>query len=84
MHLRLARAQHESARLELELADPRNAALLGLAEAPALRATQAALGPDECLLHYLVGREGAGLFVVRPETDQEEVAETTGPVTEPS
>ncbi len=63
--LAAARAAHEAARIELELADRRGALLLGLADAPSLERTQAALGEDELLLHYLVGPEGAALFAVR-------------------
>lgn len=59
-----ARAEHEAARLELELDDPRGAALLGLAAAPSLARARAALREDELLLHYLVGPEGASVFVV--------------------
>ncbi len=58
------RAEHEAARIELQLADPRGAVLLGLADAPSLEETRAALREEELLLHYLVGPEGASVFAV--------------------
>lgn len=65
--LQSARADHEAARLELELADPRGATLVGLADSPSLAATQRALRGNERLLHYLVGSAGVSLFVVGPD-----------------
>jgi CHAT domain-containing protein/tetratricopeptide (TPR) repeat protein len=64
--LRAARSEQASARLELELADPRGALLLGLSQAPGLGEAQAALRADERLLHYVIGGEFAALFVVSP------------------
>jgi len=89
--LREAHAEHEAARLELQLVDPRGATLIGLADSPALAATQGALRADERMLHYSIGSAGASLFALGPhgvrfielETSEAELAALVGRILDP-
>jgi CHAT domain-containing protein/tetratricopeptide (TPR) repeat protein len=63
-----ARAEFERVRLELELADPRQAQLQGLAQGPTIAELRAALGDDERLLQVAVGAEETWLFVIGPDS----------------
>lgn len=66
--LRHARADHEAARLQLELASPRSASLTGLVAPPSLEEVQSALPGDAALLEYIVGPEGSAVFVVKHDS----------------
>jgi len=63
-----ARADHQAARIRVELDATRGSVLTGLSEPASLATVQSELPADAALVEYLVGPQGASAIVVRRES----------------